>query len=1262
VPNTIVSDPPKTLDKLSASSSSSAASIQISNNENVESRIIHDAKKGVLHETLQAILNEFGDSLYITENIVHALSGHSAEAEDEYDVSSLTTEDIVLAWSEHSADDGNEIELRLLISYASNQKKASPQGNRIAIAPAAISTILRICDIETAALVIVEFWEDAEISKPKLQRIVSDSAQAVEMMELVLTESKASGFSPKWKIRDDESWLLAAVENQHCGVELVSLIMQENANDDFHVSERAIVAAASNESCATELLELLFPHRWHDLQITPALLNTACENKKHTNNIIHALLDMSSGNKILITGAMVEQAAILTDRQQTRGHFIDRIVSDYEDIQFSAFALRALMNLEDTTILEMILAKEVAGKPFEVSEGMVEAAAASTTVGIEIMDLLFKSRADELPITERVLEAVVRNEVFSLEMMELIVRNRPGKVLMTERVFEAAVATRHKHSTSKDIFKLLTENAKDNLTITTKMVDTMWQKGSSRRAGFDLESLLQVGKHNIQVTDKRMKNATSCNSVNLIVISKQRFRLMTILSGKNIRISKKAAHRMFDFADISVTAKLTQLFGNNEEVKEAALVAAMSTYFRNEAMSLVMAMSWENVHITTRVVLTGKEQPAKQDKLQGLLGVFHKRGSTIFLDGGALEVITQHYSFIFVKSLLTMLNDEADITTTVLESIVRNEQTGDELLHYILGRYGRDIRIHEALVQAAICNRSKGGDIISLLLTMRPDEVRCTEELGVYAAQRPYYLWNKLLPHFSVADISQRMVETVASSRDSGESKMLDLIIAYGENLCIYETTLEAAARNGEEGLKVLRVLFSFKRDEFHVTERIMEAAASCADQSPMRMLEFLRSVQPRDVKISERVLEAAAKNTVYGHKIMSFLIKELGGEISIPERVLEAAAENALAGHTIRSFLIRKEGCRIPISERVLEAAARNTLAGNEIITTLIKARGSDIPISERVLEAACSNEGRGDWIIRDISPTMDRALLLRERVLGAAARNSEDGRRIAEIILDQVDSCFDVGSTVIENAVGTGFAVFGVMPVLVRSKFARISITEHIVKLCAREKAGWLLTLVMYSPRINDVELTEKTSELFASTWPDYFVALLEKRWGDVVINERVRDAFVRTMSLKCPRRLMNKVLQKRELRVTARIVQAAVANEEAGELWARVLLEEHGEEFRITKEIMIAAVKNEKCGLRIINLILTDRGQSDNIRVTEELLVAAAQNPKDGDLITDLLLQYCGDIHHVTDTICQAALQNESCGELVLEVYQARTGGLT
>jgi hypothetical protein len=107
---------------------------------------------------------------------------------------------------------------------------------------------------------------------------------------------------------------------------------------------------------------------------------------------------------------------------------------------------------------------------------------------------------------------------------------------------------------------------------------------------------------------------------------------------------------------------------------------------------------------------------------------------------------------------------------------------------------------------------------------------------------------------------------------------------------------------------------------------------------------------------------------------------------------------------------------------------------------------------------------------------------------------------------------------------------------------------------------------------------------------------------------------------------------------------------------------LLEEHGEEFRITKEIMIAAVKNEKCGLRIINLILTDRGQSDNIRVTEELLVAAAQNPKDGDLITDLLLQYCGDIHHVTDTIYQAALQNESCGELVLEVYQARTGGLT
>jgi hypothetical protein len=186
--------------------------------------------------------------------------------------------------------------------------------------------------------------------------------------------------------------------------------------------------------------------------------------------------------------------------------------------------------------------------------------------------------------------------------------------------------------------------------------------------------------------------------------------------------------------------------------------------------------------------------------------------------------------------------------------------------------------------------------------------------------------------------------------------------------------------------------------------------------------------------------------------------------------------------------------------------------------------------------------------------------------------------------------------------------------------------------------------------------------SQELIVNTWPDHFVTLLEKRWGDVVINERVREVFARTMSLECPRRLMNKVLQTSELGMTARIVQAAVANEEAGELWARVLLEEHGDEFRITEEIMIAAAKNEKCGLKIVNLFLTDRGQSDSIIVHEELLVVAAQNPGDGDLITDVLLQYSGDSYRATDAIYQAALQNESCGELVLEVYQPRTGGLT
>jgi hypothetical protein len=71
---------------------------------------------------------------------------------------------------------------------------------------------------------------------------------------------------------------------------------------------------------------------------------------------------------------------------------------------------------------------------------------------------------------------------------------------------------------------------------------------------------------------------------------------------------------------------------------------------------------------------------------------------------------------------------------------------------------------------------------------------------------------------------------------------------------------------------------------------------------------------------------------------------------------------------------------------------------------------------------------------------------------------------------------------------------------------------------------------------------------------------------------------------------------------IRVSKRMLEAAVENEQCGPDTIKLLREERGEESKNTEEIMIKAAKNESGGTRTIDTLFQERGDSEEIQVNE------------------------------------------------------------
>jgi hypothetical protein len=1154
---------------------------ELQEEEDLETIIIGIVKQGFAENSLFSLLEKRGNEVCLTEAMVRA--------------------------AEKNKYRGALMMQMLLYNANEHQKTAVATGRKVFQDKALLAALKLfnsepehgLCsrskyDTKVEDMVIVGFWGQIPISCSRLQRIVSKSPNALEIMETLLSiQSTATSSSLTPRIRITEGWMCAAAINRICGAKLLSLFLRERApSDDVSITETVLELAASNEGSAKDIFALLFSECREELRITPKVVVAACRNYECAATVTDLLLSANKGKTIRITESMVLVLAareawdfekFLTDmrkptEEQPMRQLLRKIMSHPYKTFLTPQALCTFAKIGDVDMLEYMLIKAWPASHSKIPLNMLEAAASSSDADVEVMELLLRNHDSRSRLPERVLLAAIGNKECGPDIVEFLFRQSVGELKVTERMLEAALAS--ESYKGYDMVKLLLNHADGDVRITTKMLE------NAISAGYKLEAALamlpQAGKHDIQITSRLMRPYAEATPETLLN------------DGHGVRFSKEALLTVANWGDNGLIPGFLQRNGNNDAFQEVVLIAAItSTSHYEEVLAAFLAQPWDGVRITEPIILATKQGYHDGiDRLENVLvQVLQKYGDAVQFDEEAIEAAIQCCNHNVVQILLEKPGESFQVTLKMIKLIAENEYYQYDILKLLQERCS-EIPNSEGLIEALL--DKEFNNCISLLIrSERGDAIQLTERLLEWAARKSKWLWDWILWESNRdVQLTERVVEGVASN-ECGDEMLQKLIDEHGEAIQVTERVVEAAAENASKGKEILEFLLDERGQDIYISERIMEAATRNTKEG-VTILKFLLRNRPHEAEITERVLEAAVSNLKIGDKIMDYILTEYGDAIEISERVLEAACRNEKRGASIVKIIHQRLDRKLLITERVQEAAVQNAKCGLKIVSLFLKL-GVNIQLTSRVLQAALECKSiYADQISLMLLKSCSNRIQLTENVIEACVR--ADARAVIEELIE--------------------------------SRMGDIQVTERAMGLIAKTWPSGFQDLLQ--ERKEDVRITPKIlAECAAGS------ALFQKEYM-----ERLLQAT------------------RGKIRVTSAIVEAAARNESIGEDMVGLLLEQRGNEFKISEAIMREAAKNNRRGAKIINMLIRERGQSGEIRVSERLLEEAAGNEGCGDEIIDLLLQASGDTVQLTDAIAEVAADNTGCGERILELFRMRT----
>ncbi|KAI1473278.1 uncharacterized protein F4812DRAFT_412214 [Daldinia caldariorum] len=703
-----------------------------------------------------------------------------------------------------------------------------------------------------------------------------------------------------------EKVLIAAAGNVEHGRDVMEILLE--LCPKAPVTAEVIEMAARNGGNGAEVIVFLLERR-NDLTINEEVMEAATGNWSQGEKITAHLLDRFP--QIPITAATVKSAA------GNRGQGVKPISLLFEkrqNIPVTEEALREAISIGGKEITEFLICQ--LGTAFQCSEGVfadiasrfpedtmkifldaqpkvpiteaIVAAAATNGWGKEkVVDILFKSRGIQIPITETVLETAARN---SKVLKTILTRTgiaipNSTRVLIPAAEFWnpkelADLFNKHDMQVTEGVFEAAARNTLDGEKVMAYLLKKINNKASLK------DTVFKAATRNWEKGEKIMSLLLERAGLDFEIPEE-------VIAGVARHFSHKLLSSLLCIKGVQITGGMVEAAANN-------------TWQGDKMMKLLLENWRPDPAILDAVVEAAAKNTGKGDKIMGLL---LKKLPNIEMKQAVIESAVGNIEKGQKVMKCLLKHQRFEVTPTVLALAAGNRKCGTELVKLLL--HPSQIKecktktkthellanlIDEKVIRTAIRNRGQGEEIVQLLLQKRegryfpyPDcvLVEIAERLGVRAMSVCLERWSEI-------QVTEDVVKAAARNLANGKD-VLDLLLQKWPN-SVTEGILIAAAENHVQGDTVIECLFK-KLGNAPITERVLLAAANNWGKGD-EIIMLLLGKKNAKVPVSEELVAKLAKSRsskvikklLHGHNAGFFLIEETGNRSSLDEKCTSTA------------------------------------------------------------------------------------------------------------------------------------------------------------------------------------------------------------------------------------------------------------------------------------------------------------------------------------------------------------------------------------
>jgi len=301
---------------------------------------------------------------------------------------------------------------------------------------------------------------------------------------------------------------------------------------------------------------------------------------------------------------------------------------------------------------------------------------------------------------------------------------------------------------------------------------------------------------------------------------------------------------------------------------------------------------------------------------------------------------------------------------------------------------------------------------------------------------------------------------------------ILNLLTRIQNDVEITDREASAAIKIIDE--KTLKVLLDLNRENFKITEAVIEAAAK-NKRSGKEVITLLLDMQGEEYQITERVLVAAAGDEE-GHIIKAVLDRPKV-RAQITNKVLEAVGQNQHGADIVKLVLDRQEDTS-DITEELLLLFARNFFAGGDIFQELFDRRGDEIVITEDVLETAVDTGGA---LMRPLLERGgDKVQFTQEMLEIITERLGFNDMLLMKLLLKRRADKFSITEVVLKNVAGSHRYGELVMRLICQNRKDEIQITEGVVKAAEENDRCGLGVIRQINKHFPEAQIPEENAKL--------------------------------------------------------------------------------------------------------------------------------------------------------------------------------------